>query len=157
MTTMSVTSPMVSVSPATSIKRRAASGRVPGRGPRLLPPALALVAAVSAVLFWPTLQPRIEAAFGGAAAGRIAAVPNAAAWLAAAWFGARLVDAGIARAARQGHAGPAPRLLADLAYAFLFGLAGLQILGFVLERSVTGLVATSGVLIAVLGFAVRNM
>lgn len=50
-----------------------------------------------------------------------------------------------------------PRLLADLVGAALFGVAGIAIMLFVFQVPATGLIATSSVLIAVLGFALRNI
>lgn len=73
-------------------------------------------------------------------------------WLALAWFGARLVDllAGTSAA-------PLPRFLQDMARVVLFSAAALAILAYVFDQPVTGLLATSGVLVAVLGFALRNL
>ncbi|MCG5243784.1 mechanosensitive ion channel family protein [Azospirillum doebereinerae] len=81
----------------------------------------------------------------------------AAAWLAVAWLGSRLLDALATGNGRQGRPPRIPRLLSDLLRALLYGVALLAILAFVLGQPVTGLLATSGVVIAVLGFALRNM
>lgn len=120
----------------------------------LLPPAaLTLGAAwVAAQRSW--LSGHIAPVAGAMVADALATVLAAAAWLGAAWLGSRVIDLVVARNAR---ATPMPRLLTDLLRAFLYGLAVLGILAFVLGQPVTGLVATSGVVIAVLGFALRNM
>jgi small-conductance mechanosensitive channel/CRP-like cAMP-binding protein len=78
------------------------------------------------------------------------------AWLALAWLGARALDLILARAA----VGPQvriPRLLRDMGRVVLFGMAVVAIVNFVLGRSATGLLAASGVLVAVVGFALRNL
>jgi small-conductance mechanosensitive channel/CRP-like cAMP-binding protein len=80
-----------------------------------------------------------------------------AGWLGLAWFGARSLDLLLVRAVARGDQAQPPRLLQDLARVLLFGMAGLAILSFVFDQPITGLVATSSVLIAVLGFALRNM
>lgn len=79
-------------------------------------------------------------------------------WLALAWFGSRLFDRFVARAMGTGiEAGRHPRLLGDLVRALLFGLALVAILVYVFEGAALGLVATSSVAIAVIGFALRNI
>ena len=70
------------------------------------------------------------------------------AWLALAWTVARLLAIAL-----RGY----PRLLADLVGAGMFGVAGIAIALFVFRLPATGLIATSSVLIAVLGFALRNI
>lgn len=68
-------------------------------------------------------------------------------WLAAAWTAARLAALLLA-----GH----PKLLSDLIGTTLFIAAGVLAAQLVFELPATGLIATSSVLIAVLGFALRN-
>ncbi|MBP2298955.1 mechanosensitive ion channel family protein [Azospirillum picis] len=89
----------------------------------------------------------------------------AAAWLVAAWVGSRVID--LLAAGSSGSNGGTngavprqpriPRLLSDLLRFLVYGVAVVGILAFVLNQPVTGLLATSGVAIAVLGFALRNM
>jgi small-conductance mechanosensitive channel/CRP-like cAMP-binding protein len=80
------------------------------------------------------------------------------AWLAAAWLAARACDLFLRRAARaSGRPAPYPRLLHDLLRAGLFGAAAIGVLLYVLGQEATGLIATSSVLIAVVGFALRNI
>lgn len=129
----------------------------PSPARQLLPPLALTLAASYGALSRPWLHERMASLAGGAAgaaADIAAAVMAAAAWLGAAWLASRLIDLTIARAGRGTHA---PRLLSDLLRACLYGLAAFAILAFVLKQPVSGLVATSGVLIAVLGFALRNM
>ncbi|MEO3475659.1 mechanosensitive ion channel family protein [Roseomonas sp. CAU 1739] len=68
-------------------------------------------------------------------------------WLAAAWLAARLAALLLA-----GY----PKLLSDLIGSALFLTAGVLASQLVFELPATGLIATSSVLIAVLGFALRN-
>jgi len=76
------------------------------------------------------------------------AVTGIWAWLALAWLVARLLALTL-----RGY----PRLLSDLLASLLFGAAGIAITLFVFRLPATGLIATSSVLIAVLGFALRNI
>ena len=79
-------------------------------------------------------------------------------WIALAWAGARLFDALLLRtadAARRPE--PYPRLLGDMARAALFAAAGLAILVLVFGQPALGLLTTSGVAVAVIGFALRNV
>lgn len=76
-----------------------------------------------------------------------------AGWLGLAWLGIATVDA---LATRAGGTAP-PRLLRDLARVLLYPGAVLAILAFVFGQPVGGLLATSGVLVAVIGFALRGM
>jgi small-conductance mechanosensitive channel len=79
-------------------------------------------------------------------------------FLALAWLAGRCGDLLLQRVALVSRDGVAyPRLLTDLLYAVLFVVAGLIVLQFVFGQSVTGLVTVSGVVIAVVGFALRNV
>ena len=79
-------------------------------------------------------------------------------WIALAWAGARLFDALLLRAADAARRPePYPRLLGDMARAVLFAAAGLAILVLVFGQPALGLLTTSGVAVAVIGFALRNV
>lgn len=78
-----------------------------------------------------------------------------AGWLGLAWVGVVAVDMMAHRAALR--AGGAPRLLQDMARVVLFGGAALAILAFVFRQPVGGVLATSGIVVAVLGFALRGI
>ena len=78
------------------------------------------------------------------------------AWLAAAWFCARLLDFLLHRAALSApRPTQYPRLLSELLHGIMFVLAAIAILIFVFRQQATGFIATSSVLIAVIGFALR--
>jgi small-conductance mechanosensitive channel len=80
----------------------------------------------------------------------------AALWLAGAWVAARLIDLLLRRAAIVGpRSAPYPRLLSDLIHVVFFVLAAIGISTFIFDQTATGLIATSSVMIAVIGFALR--
>ncbi len=74
------------------------------------------------------------------------------AWLSAAWFCARLF-----RVVVSGGERPVPRLLSDMVGILLFVLAIILVLGSVFHQPVEALVTTSSVVVAVLGFALREL
>lgn len=78
-------------------------------------------------------------------------------WLCLAWLGIILVDWAAARAGRRRPGGAPPRLLQDIARVVLFAGAALAILAVVFRQPVAGVLATSGVMVAVIGFALRGM
>ena len=87
-----------------------------------------------------------------------ATVAGVAAWLGLAWTAARVFDLLLLRAAWAARRPlPYPRLLGDLVRGACFGAAGIAILLLVFDRPALGLVTTSGVAIAVIGFALRNI
>jgi small-conductance mechanosensitive channel len=79
-------------------------------------------------------------------------------WLALAWLAARCCEALLHRVALISRSGaPYPRLLTDLLRAALFAAAAMTILLFVFDQPATGLITVSSVVIAVIGFALRNV
>lgn len=76
-------------------------------------------------------------------------------WFGLAWLGVGAVDMAMRRATR--HTSAPPRLVQDMARVILFGGAVLAILAFVFRLPVGGVLATSGVVVAVLGFALRGI
>jgi len=79
-------------------------------------------------------------------------------WLALAWLTARCCDGLLRRVARSSRGGvPYPRLLTDLLRVALFAGAAMTILLLVFDKAATGLITVSSVLIAVIGFALRNV
>jgi small-conductance mechanosensitive channel/CRP-like cAMP-binding protein len=121
----------------------------------LILPAI-LAAAAFAVLAAPPATPWLPLGVGSLeTTHRLAGIVG---WLALAWLGSRLFDLLLERTMLS-RRGPVqyPRLLGDLVRALLFGLALLAIFVYVFEGAVLGLVATSSVIIAVIGFALRNI
>ena len=79
-------------------------------------------------------------------------------WLALAWLAARCCDVLLRRVAVVTRGGtPYPRLLSDLLRAALFATAVTMILLFVFNQPANGLITVSSVVIAVIGFALRNV
>lgn len=74
------------------------------------------------------------------------------AWLSAAWFGARLFRLVVSHGER-----PMPRLLGDMVAIILFIAAAIVVLSRVYHQPVEALVTTSSVLVAVLGFSLREL
>lgn len=122
----------------------------------LLPTAVMLAGFLVHAL-WPGLRTRFGLAPDGVLDDAVTVAAGSAGWLGLAWLGVRIVDGLLRRLAVAHHAPAAPRLVSDLARFVFFGLAAVAIAGFVLHLPVTGLLATSGVLIAVLGFALRGV
>ncbi|WP_158046102.1 mechanosensitive ion channel family protein [Skermanella pratensis] len=106
---------------------------------------------------WPMVRSRLGLGMDGAFDGAVTLLAGSAGWFGLAWFGTRVVDGLLRRPAASDRSPAAPRLVGDLTRVLFFGLAGLAVASFVLRLPVTGLIATSGVVIAVLGFALRNI
>jgi small-conductance mechanosensitive channel/CRP-like cAMP-binding protein len=106
----------------------------------------------------PALAVRLGLSSEGTAALMLADLAGIGFWLAMAWMGARLFDLSLRRAALVGRrSAPYPRLLGDLVRVALFVSAGVAILMQVFGQSAFGLVTTSSVVVAVVGFALRNI
>lgn len=73
-------------------------------------------------------------------------------WLTAAWLGTRVFEAAATAGGRI-----VPRVLIDLVGVMLFVGAVIAVQAWVFGQSLTGLLATSGVAVAVLGFALRDV
>lgn len=76
--------------------------------------------------------------------------------LAAAWLASRLIEVALTRSFARNGRRP-PRLLFEMIAFAIFGAAVVWVLSAGFEGSITGALATSGVLIAVLGFALRGI
>ena len=81
---------------------------------------------------------------------------GASVYFGAAWFATRLAGLILARGGR-GNRRRSPKLLQDLLAAAVFGAAILATITLVFEGSVLGAAATSGVIVAVLGFSLRSV
>jgi small-conductance mechanosensitive channel/CRP-like cAMP-binding protein len=127
---------------------------------RLIPPLAVMLAASGLISFaqhW--------ASETGNASSFLDIMAQVAIWLGAAWLVRRAVGAGLnLYSARKLRSEGAPHfletgryLLTDLVGLIAFGLAILGIVGVVLHQPITGLIATSGALAAVIGLAAQRM
>jgi small-conductance mechanosensitive channel len=80
---------------------------------------------------------------------------GASSYFSAAWFASRLVSMALSLNGNRGTR--APKLMYELVSAGFFVAASLGTIVFAFDDSVLGAAATSGVLIAVLGFSLRNV
>jgi small-conductance mechanosensitive channel/CRP-like cAMP-binding protein len=79
-------------------------------------------------------------------------------WFALAWLAGRAIELLLRRVALVSRSGtPYPRLLSDLLRAALFAAAAILILLLVFDQPAAGLITVSSVMIAVIGFALRNV
>jgi small-conductance mechanosensitive channel/CRP-like cAMP-binding protein len=125
--------------------------------PLIVPGALALFAfALRAAA--PAVAHRLGLAPDGGLALALRDLAGVCGWLCLAWTGARLFDVLLSRAALAARrSAPYPRLLGEMARAVFFAAAGVAILMLVFEQPALGLITTSGVAVAVIGFALRNV
>src|SRR3954447_3540203 len=124
----------------------------------LVAPAMLALAGFALFASVPLLTERLHLAANSPAA--IALHHGSGTWmfLALAWLAGRCGDLLLQRVALVSRDGVAyPRLLTDLLHAVLFIVASLIILQYVLGQSITGLITVSSVVIAVVGFALRNV
>jgi small-conductance mechanosensitive channel/CRP-like cAMP-binding protein len=106
----------------------------------------------------PALLPGLGLPRDGMAAGALRVLAGTGFWLGLAWAGARLFDLLLLRAALTARrSAPYPRLLSDMVRAALFAAATAAILMLVFGQPAIGLLTTSGVVVAVIGFALRNI
>jgi small-conductance mechanosensitive channel len=125
---------------------------------RLVAPVTLACLGVAVFAAMPLLAERMHLATNSPAAVALHHVSGTWMLLALAWLAGRCGDLLLQRVALVSGDGAAyPRLLTDLLHAVLFIVAVLIILQFVFGQSITGLVTVSSVVIAVVGFALRNV
>jgi small-conductance mechanosensitive channel/CRP-like cAMP-binding protein len=136
-----------------------------GLGMRLALPAAFLGAAILLyLLLRPTAGP-VPAGAGPALRDYLGLAAATCIWLGAAWLGKRVLSAAVqgysARRARAGRpsllVGGGSQLLIDIGTGILFAAALLGIVAAVYHLPLGGLLATSGVLAAIIGFAIQRM
>ena len=126
----------------------------PTSAARRLARALAvLLLLIGARALMATQDPVLVRQLGPAAAGMLDRALMAGVWLAAAFLLTRALDVCV----WQRRVPHLPRLLTDLVGALVWLTAGLTIAGSVLEMPLAGILTTSGVAVAVLGFALRDI
>ncbi|NNF66449.1 MAG: mechanosensitive ion channel [Gammaproteobacteria bacterium] len=79
-------------------------------------------------------------------------------WLSGSWLASRSIDTLILNPVIRSRTGsPAPRILSNVVSASLFIAAVFCIIRFVFDKPIGGLVATSGIVTVIIGFAIRDM
>jgi small-conductance mechanosensitive channel len=125
---------------------------------RLLGPLLLAVLAAAIAAAWGSIGATLGFAADAPAARWGQRIAEATAWLAAAWGLVRVLDMALWHGVLERRSGaPVPRLLSDLVAGLILVVATIIVLGHVFELPVTGLATTSGVAIAIIGFALRDM
>lgn len=100
--------------------------------------------------------PDISVSFGLYGSGEpLRLMLTALSYFAVAWLAARLIRIGLARASSRNR--PVPRLLEQLITALLFLVALIATVALFIGQGFAGVLASSGILLALLGFAIRNV
>lgn len=111
-------------------------------------PTILMVLSFALVLFGADLAAQLRLG------GNVALAATALTYFATAWFASRILAVALDRAARRR---PFPRLLKDLVAALLFFAALIGAAALVMGQGATGALAGSGLVLAMLGFAIRNV
>jgi small-conductance mechanosensitive channel len=122
-------------------------------GLRLVPPLACLLLLLGAGTLPSALLPVLDRALGPGAAALLDRGLAVAAWLAGAWLLLRVLDVAVWRRRRP----PVPRLLTQLVAAMVWIGVALIVAQAVLDLPLMGILTTSGVVVAVVGFALRDM
>jgi small-conductance mechanosensitive channel len=125
---------------------------------RLLPPLLFFLAALLIADHWSAIPATLGFEAGSAPDryGRI--IAESLVWLGAAFCLIRFLDVAIWQGLALRRSGaPVPRLVIDLVAGLVWVAAALVVIAQVLGQPLVGLLTTSGVAIAVIGFALRDM
>lgn len=115
-------------------------------------PTVALVASLAVYLGH---QEVVDALRPGVDGNVIRLLSGAASYLAAAWLGGRLVGIALERVGPNRRR--VPKLLQELVSVALFVVAAIATVILVFGQSLSGALAGSGLVLAVLGFAIRNV
>ncbi|MBN9454147.1 MAG: mechanosensitive ion channel family protein [Bosea sp.] len=118
---------------------------------RLIWPTAAMVASIGTYLIH---QPALDAIHPGIEPNAIRLLSGAMSYFTAAWLGGRLIGIALERAGPNQRR--VPRLLQELVSAALFLAAAIATIILVFGQSVSGALAGSGLVLAILGFAIRN-
>ena len=114
---------------------------------RLIWPSALLLAAISLMIFDRDIEQWVGLSLGAAS--------NVVGCLAAAWLGSRLF--GLFADRRRRNKRPYPRLFRDLVAVFLFFAAVVASAALLLGQGLLGALAGSSLILAMLGFAIRNV
>ena len=118
---------------------------------RLIWPAVAMLASIGVYL---AHQPILDTIGPGIEANAVRLLSGAMSYFTAAWLGGRLIGIALERVGPNRRR--VPRLLQELVSVALFTAASIAIIILVFGQSVSGALAGSGLVLAILGFAVRN-
>ena len=147
--------------PTRIARRRLGSCCLPAMGvlvARLLGPVLLVLLAASIAGSWSLIAATFGFAPDAPAARWGRMIAEAVVWLAAAWGLIRLLDVAVWHGVLERRSGvPVPRLLGDLVAGIVWVVVTIVVLAQVFALPVAALVTTSGVAIAIIGFALRDM
>ncbi len=125
---------------------------------RMATPLFALVMALAAASAWSDMALAFGLPAGGLGTEALRVLSQSAVLLASAMVVMRLLHLLVWQGVILRRTGSqAPRLLTDLVDGLILVSAVVIIIAFVLDKPVTGLIATSGVAVAVIGFALKSM
>ncbi|MGO4740296.1 mechanosensitive ion channel family protein [Bosea sp. 2KB_26] len=113
-----------------------------------------LLSAMASIALYVLHQPALDAFQLGMEARTIRILSGSASYFSAAWLGGRLAGLALERSGPRKR--QVPKLLLELVTAGLFIAAGVAALMLVIGQSLSGALAGSGLVIALLGFALRN-
>lgn len=119
---------------------------------RVVWPLLSTAASVAVYVLHPAALKATQFDVDGSA---LALLSGGASYFSAAWLGGRLVAMALERAGTKRRR--VPKLLLELTSAALFIAAGIATIMLVLGQSLSGALAGSGIILAILGFAIRNV
>jgi small-conductance mechanosensitive channel len=125
---------------------------------RLLGPLLLVLLAVAIAGSWSLIGATVGLAPDAPVARWGGMIAEAVVWLAAAWGVIRVLDVVIWHGVLERRSGvPVPRLLSDLVAGIVWVVVAMVVLAQVFALPVAALITTSGVAIAIIGFALRDM
>jgi small-conductance mechanosensitive channel/CRP-like cAMP-binding protein len=125
---------------------------------RLLGPLLLVLLAAAIAGSWSLLAATVGLAPDAPVARWGGMIAQAVVWLAAAWGLIRVLDVVIWHGVLERRSGvPVPRLLSDLVAGIVWVVVAMVVLAQVFALPVAALITTSGVAIAIIGFALRDM
>lgn len=110
----------------------------------------------AAVLLY-VFHPQIHALLPGVAISSLRNVAAVAIFYSSSWLLARSFRAFVTRKGKATGRRRAPKLLSELVSVTLFTIATMLAIGLLIGKSSGGLLASSGLIIAILGFAIRNV
>lgn len=136
-------------------KKRSQESEPASRPPRSFP-LWPLAWCVGSVLFY-IFHPQIHAVLPGVALTSLHNVAAVAVFYSFGWMLARTFRAFVGRQSKAGGRRRTPKLLSELVSVTLFTIATMLAIGLLIGRSSGGILASSGLIIAILGFAIRNV